>query len=57
MGTSVYADGNRLYIFGGFYQKDKNYLNLQADVTMMDITYFKDNQKVGLFNLKSKLYG
>ena len=40
-GTSAYAfNDNTIYIFGGFYAKSMNYLDLQRHVTKMNMGFY-----------------
>ena len=54
-GCSAYQFQDSIYILGGFYEKTNNYLSLQRDVTMMDLsTYVHDGErKLNIVNLKN----
>lgn len=41
MGCSGYEFSNKIFIFGGFYEKEKNYLELQHDIITFDIQLFE----------------
>jgi len=58
MGCSSYEFESRLFIFGGFYDKEKNYLNFQHDVTMFDLLSYSvsNGEKMEVENLKGVLY-
>lgn len=58
MGCSCYEFMDRLFIFGGFYQQEMNYLELQHDVTAVDLQLYEQTgrTKLRLENLKSELY-
>lgn len=40
IGTSCYSTHGKVYIFGGFYEGDKNYLELQHDIVVLDLQAF-----------------
>jgi hypothetical protein len=59
MGTSSYEFEGKIFIFGGFYQKEKNYLELQHDIVTFDLRAFEQtgHTKLPVENIKSQLYG
>ncbi len=40
IGTSCCDISGKIYIFGGFYERQKNYLDLQHDIVTVDIQFF-----------------
>ena len=41
IGTSCYSTHGKIYIFGGFYEGQKNYLEFQHDIVALDIQTFE----------------
>jgi hypothetical protein len=59
IGTSCYSAHGKVYIFGGFYEGDKNYLELQHDIVVLDMLAFEQSgeTKLPMENIKHLLYG
>lgn len=58
MGCSCYELDGKVFIFGGFYGREKNYLELQHDITTFDIRQLEQApNKLVLDNIKGRLYG
>ena len=55
---SLLSIEDQIYIFGGFYHGEFNYLNDQNDITSIDLTDFnpQDFTPRKVFNLKKDLY-
>jgi hypothetical protein len=58
IGCSSYQFQDKIYIFGGFYEKEKNYLELQHDIITFDLSQLEITQKnhIHLQNIKHRLY-
>jgi hypothetical protein len=39
-GCSAYNLNDKLFIFGGFYEREKSYMKLQNDITSLDFSNF-----------------
>lgn len=50
-------DQDKIFIFGGFYEKEYNYLYKQADITGLDLRHYDDhNRKCIVTNEKGAMY-
>ena len=48
---------DKIFIFGGFYEKEDNYLALQSDITGFDLRHFDDEgKKCIITNEKGAMY-
>ena len=43
-GCSAYDMGNKIFIFGGVYEREFNYLNLQNDIVTFDLNQLTQTQ-------------
>lgn len=57
-GCSTYQFRDFVYIFGGFYDRHNNYLSLQRDVTLMNLSMYTHDahRKLQISNIKNELY-
>jgi len=53
-GCSAFFIQDQIFIFGGFHETEKSYLDLQNEITTIDLNQFKDNpnQPRKIFNLR-----
>lgn len=56
--NALYLPGSqKIFIMGGFYEKEYNYLSLQTQITGLDLTHYSiENPKCILTNQKRQLY-
>lgn len=58
-GCSAYVlNSNDIYIFGGMYEKSKNYLELQRDITRINLRFYDHGagRKLQAANIKDTVY-
>ena len=48
---------NKIFILGGFYDRENNYLSLQRDITGVDLSHYNgENHKCMISKEKDRLY-
>ena len=57
-GCTAFSLNNNIYLFGGFYERSKNYLNLQKDITRLNLEHYnhENQRKIQIVNEKDNLY-
>jgi hypothetical protein len=58
VGASCYEFEGKVFVFGGFYEREKNYLELQHDIVTFDLRAFDamGQAKLPVENVKGQLY-